>query len=359
MPCVEKSSVFVYCAPNDCETYLQVLRELKESHYDFDFLALHWDGVDDATEDELAAFDAADYRLLIDLHGPGNQALQQMFHRALRTGKPTIEVSRTGEQVERQFPQGHVVRRVRVGANLAEDVCKAVKEAGWRDRQPWRVTALAVLLVKLLDPLRPLEILKTLIPCLRHPDKDAADWWAPLSAGVALGWWLLTRLYRLLIVVLLPWPPLARATFDGLVALPLVFACLEILSIVVIQVDILLVARRRDERKKGQAYRRVSTERALLCALLNYATIVFWFASFYQWFPWLFTMERGGLLLTRPLGALYVSLANMSLMGASVQPSHPCGRLILLAQLALGLFMALVVIAQAVGSIQHRSMDES
>jgi hypothetical protein len=92
--------------------------------------------------------------------------------------------------------------------------------------------------------------------------------------------------------------------------------------------------------------------------LLNYATIVFWFASFYQWFPRLFRVG-GGLVLTRPLDALYVSLPNMSLMGADVEASHPCGRVILLAQLALGLFMALVVIAQAVGNIEHRSMDES
>jgi hypothetical protein len=236
-------------------------------------------------------------------------------------------------------------------------VCKAVKEDGWRATQPWRITALTDLLVSRLKCLRPLDMVKAVLPTLEGPDKDPADWWTLLAAGLALASCLLTKPYRVLLSVLLPWPRLAWAAFYHSVTGPLLFACLEIMGIVVTQVEILFVARRKTERE-GKVYRRVSRERSLLCALLNYATIVLWFATFYQWFPWLFTSE-GGLRLTRPLDALYVSLANMSLMGATVESRHPCGRLILLAQLALGLFMALVVIAQAVGSIQHRSMDES
>ena len=356
MPCGEKSLVFVYCTSRDCNACLEVVREL----HDYDTFLLHWDGIGEATDDELAAFYAADYRLLIDPAGAGdspNQAPRQMFDRALRTGQPTTELSPTAPPVTSLSLQGHVVSRALLGPNLSHDLRDAVAAAGWRPTQPWRVTALAELFVSALGRLRPLELLKAVLPCLKRKGHDPADWWVPLSTCMALGSWLLTRRYRLLLAVLLPWPWLAQAVFGRSVALPLVFACFEIVSIVVTQVEILFLAQTRAERS-GEVYRRASRERSLLCALLNYATIVFWFASFYQWFPWLFATERG-LVLTRPLEALYLSLANMSLMGAAVEPRHPCGRIILLAQLALGLFMALVVVAQAVGNITHRSTDES
>ncbi len=148
----------------------------------------------------------------------------------------------------------------------------------------------------------------------------------------------------------------ASTTVLALAAPVWLYALWRIFGIVVHQFNVLVVDPYR-RGAKGRKYGVESHERSLLLALLNYVTIVFWFAFAYRNTHFLF---RPSGQLNSFVGSLHASLATMSLLGAdTLQPRGSFGHSLLLSQLAIGLFMTLVVLAQAVGSIQHDTLAQA
>jgi hypothetical protein len=160
------------------------------------------------------------------------------------------------------------------------------------------------------------------------------------------------KLYALLGLVLAP-GAVVSVTVLALAAPLWLYALWIIFGIVVYQFMVLVV----HPYRTGGKYRIESHERSLLLALLNYSTIVFWFAFAYRNTHFLF--QRCGRLRSA-FGSLHASLATMSLLGAdSLQPRGPLGHSLVLSQMAIGLFMTLVVLAQAVGSIQRQALAQT
>jgi len=153
--------------------------------------------------------------------------------------------------------------------------------------------------------------------------------------------------------------PIPRALASGIVLLlaaPVGFyAVWRIYGIVVSQFSVLALDPVR-KLEEGDKYGVESHERSFVLALMNYITILFWFAFAYRNAHFLFS--RGG----QPDGlfrSLYASLATMSLLGAGkLEPKGPLGYILLLTQLAVALFMTSVVLAQAVGTIQRKTLAE-
>jgi len=356
MQCVQKSVVLVCCAPDGGDTCGIVERQLEVEGYDTREL----DARDTIrlTKADIRAVDSSHYLLIVDLAQdprPGPTKIEQVIALAGRMGLPTIWLCEEGSGMTHCFFPCHSVPDKTFANDVRPILNDAVKTAEWSPTRPWRVTGLTDCVLEALAKLTPLNVLKCFHPGIEDHGRDPADWWVLLSMGLTVACWLLAWCTRSVLQALIGRPWLVSAAVLLAVVCPLAIGCWEIWGIVVIQLNILLVDKTRLERT-GRPYALVSAERSLVCALLNYATIVFWFAAVYESLHFLF--RSGSRELTNGVQALYVSLANMSLMGTDVRSDHPIGRFILLSQLAVGLFMALVVIAQAVGNIQHRSIDE-
>jgi len=94
----------------------------------------------------------------------------------------------------------------------------------------------------------------------------------------------------------------------------------------------------------------LSYRRSAILALMNYVQIVFWFAFGY----WTLARLPGpGHQSLNQFDALRISLTAMSLVAAETDLSAPA-----LLQVTLGLFMSIVVLANAIGAIQRGEKGE-
>ena len=189
----------------------------------------------------------------------------------------------------------------------------------------------------------------------RRKANELTDKWVLANMAFSLAcflWYCL--LHRLLRVLHAP-KPLVSGTLVVLAAPVALYAGWQVYGIVVAQLCVLLAHPPAAERA-SQPYWVESHIRSLVLALLNYATVLFWFAFVYRAVHFLYLDPGKPDSLFR---ALYASLATMSLLGASdLRPKGPLGYLLLLTQLALALVMQIVVLAQAVGALRRKDLAE-
>lgn len=99
-------------------------------------------------------------------------------------------------------------------------------------------------------------------------------------------------------------------------------------------------------RKRSSEHVHGAHDRLVVLALLNYVECVFWYALAYRNFEFLF-LSRGPFPLETLLGSLSASFLTMSIMGSpDFSPNSPWGMLIFLSQVALGLFLILMILSR-------------
>lgn len=92
--------------------------------------------------------------------------------------------------------------------------------------------------------------------------------------------------------------------------------------------------------------------RLLLIGILQYCELVLWFAVMYRHWEAYFAGDCGALALSNPWVALYFSALTVTTLGyGDISPAGPEGAKIVVAQLALGVFMALIVLGRFVGLV--------
>ena len=91
--------------------------------------------------------------------------------------------------------------------------------------------------------------------------------------------------------------------------------------------------------------------RTLMLALLNYFEIIFWFGFFYHIFYFSFSDEN---VLNTVGGSLYYSIVTMTTLGSgNIFPTDLIGRVLIIFQVLIGLYMALVVIARFIPLLKN------
>ena len=180
--------------------------------------------------------------------------------------------------------------------------------------------------VRWLDDRLPCRMLRRLAKCFES-DASSIDKWVLGTAASSIAVFCLTPVLK----PMAPW------------VLPL--GLWRVYGIVVHLARVILLDAGRKSRK-----------RSLILAVINYVEIVFWFAFAYRTTSCLY--DPCGLDLTGAFDALYFSLATMSLLGASdVKPQHNLGWILLLLQMAIGLFLTMVVLARLVGLPEKREVE--
>jgi len=134
------------------------------------------------------------------------------------------------------------------------------------------------------------------------------------------------------------------------------YGILRVLEIVVYQVNVLLFdpirARRNKKPYAVRGYRRL-----LLLSLHNYAEVALWFACFYR--------HAGNLGHCRACAKtavefLYFSLATISTVGyGDIHPLDDNSRVLAIAEMGIGLFMGLIILARIVSCLPNApSLEE-
>lgn len=106
----------------------------------------------------------------------------------------------------------------------------------------------------------------------------------------------------------------------------------------------------------------LSLRRLVVMSLQNYAEIIFWFALFYRhWGSWFKPIDALAIPLDPFLTWLNLSFATMTTFGyPSVSPARTCGIFLILAQSAIGVFMALLILAGFISLLPpHKTRDRS
>lgn len=138
------------------------------------------------------------------------------------------------------------------------------------------------------------------------------------------------------------------------------YGAIRVWETVIYQINVLLFDEYREnkkeyeERKKGNIYNSTyalrSYRRIVILLLFNYIEIVFWFALFYRNIDYLF--ETGTVTLNSLPVALHFSLATMTGFGSTtIFPTETWGYIITSIQMAVGLFMALGILARFIGTL--------
>jgi len=127
------------------------------------------------------------------------------------------------------------------------------------------------------------------------------------------------------------------------------WGAIRVFEVTIYQINVLLFDWYRAS-KEGKPYAVRGFLRLIILLLHNYVEIIFWFALFYRNMNWAF--ETGGLALDSFLVSLNFSFVTMTTFGHSnVFPKTDVGYILTLIQSAIGLFMALLILARFISLI--------
>lgn len=137
----------------------------------------------------------------------------------------------------------------------------------------------------------------------------------------------------------------------------LIYGGVRVFEVVIYQINVLLFDEYR-KRKSGESYAVRGYRRIVILLLNNYAEIIFWFALFYRNLTWAF--ETRGVMLNSFFASLNLSFATMTKFGfVDISPKQGLGEVLIFVQSAIGLFMAVLVIARFIALIPRpETMDE-
>jgi len=127
----------------------------------------------------------------------------------------------------------------------------------------------------------------------------------------------------------------------------LTYAIFRVFEVIIYQINVLLFDEYR-AKKKGQEYALRGYRRIVILVLNNYLEVMFWFALIYRNITWAF--ESNGVCLNSFFQSLNLSFVTMTTFGhTDIVPKNGLGGFLVLIQSAVGLFMALVVLARIIG----------
>jgi len=135
------------------------------------------------------------------------------------------------------------------------------------------------------------------------------------------------------------------------------WGALRVWEVVIYQINVLLFGEYR-ARTTGKVYALRGYRRIVILLLHNYVEFIFWFALFYRNMDWAF--ETGRVALNSFFVSLNFSFAKMTTFGyTAITPSLFWGNVVVLIQSAIGLFMALLILARFVSMIpKPETLDE-
>ena len=183
----------------------------------------------------------------------------------------------------------------------------------------------------------PLELIWRLFP--RTQSHGWVDVWVLVNSGAA--------------VVALALAARARTKLTWVL---LLYGGVRVIEIIVYQAKVVLFdGSGQVGSKQGYAVR--SYRRIVVLALHNYVEVVCWFAASYAAMNTLF--GENAQIISTVTGALYFSVVTMATVGyGDITPCSNQGRLLVTTQIAIGLFMTLVILARMVSFLPTpRTLD--
>ena len=132
---------------------------------------------------------------------------------------------------------------------------------------------------------------------------------------------------------------------------------IRVFEVIIYQINVLLFDEYR-EKKAGKSYALRGYRRIVILLLTNYVEVILWFALFYCYWDWAFQTSR--VALESFLGALNFSFATMTTFSyTTIYPKETLGDVLTLIQSAIGLFMALLILARFISLIpKPETLDE-
>ena len=111
-------------------------------------------------------------------------------------------------------------------------------------------------------------------------------------------------------------------------------------------------------KRAGKPYAFRGFRRIVVLLLHNYAEIIFWFALFYRNLDWAFQTYK--VSLNSFLASLNFSFVTMTTLGYStISPKEPLSDVLTLVHSAIGLFMALLILARFISLLpKPKTLDE-
>ena len=186
----------------------------------------------------------------------------------------------------------------------------------------------------------PFQVIRCLIPATKG------------SYGFVDGWVLGNLLLSVVLLLVcttsnLPWWE----------AIAIGYGAIRVFETVIYQINVLLFDEYR-AKKAGKPYAVRGFRRIVILLLHNYVEMIFWFALFYRSLDWAF--ETAGVSLDSFLVSLKFSFVTMTTFGyTSISPKETWGDLLVIVQSAIGLFMALLILARFISLLPRpQTMDE-
>jgi hypothetical protein len=138
---------------------------------------------------------------------------------------------------------------------------------------------------------------------------------------------------------------------------PLFYGCVRLFELIIVQVNLLLFDEYRYKKDKWP-YFITSFRRTVLLLIHNYLEIIVWFALIYRNFHYFFEIKY--ICLNSFWGSLYFSLITMTTLGyGDIIPKTTMGTVIVIIQILIGIFMALLLLARFVALLpKTKSKDE-
>lgn len=137
------------------------------------------------------------------------------------------------------------------------------------------------------------------------------------------------------------------------------YGAFRIFEVFVYQVDVLLFDEYR-QKKAGKSYALHGYRRLVVLLLNNYMEMLVWFACWYRIRAHWFANKDCWCDLDTMAGSLYFSIVTMTTLGyGDVHPTQPCGVLVTGAQVLIGVFMAVVMVARFVAYLPRpKTLDK-
>jgi hypothetical protein len=146
-----------------------------------------------------------------------------------------------------------------------------------------------------------------------------------------------------------------------------IYGGIQVFTVVIYQINVLLFdwyrARKEELKNKREGvtytpYALRSYRRSVVLIMQNYVEIIFWFALFYRSLSWAFNSGRDS--LASLLDALNFSFFTMTTFGyTTITSKGTLGDILTLVQSAIGLVMALLVLASFISWLpKPKTLDE-